>query len=69
MSTLSCPQCALPVTVINQFTLNSTPGDPVEHVRIACPASHHFLMALDRLTEITPIAEAAPAAVVTASAR
>lgn len=69
MSILSCPQCALPVTVTDQFTLRSTPGEPVEHVRIACPVPHHFLMALDRLTETTPVAEAAPTAVVTASAR
>lgn len=69
MSTLSCPQCALPVTVIDQFTLNSTPGGVVEHVRIACPVPHHFLMALDRLTKTTPVAEATPAAVVTASVR
>lgn len=68
MSTLSCPQCALPVTVLDRFTLSSTDG-PIEHVRISCPASHHFLMARDRLSETTPFAEAAPAAVVTASAR
>ncbi len=29
---------------------------------------HHFLMARDRLTETIPVAEAAPAAVATASA-
>ena len=68
MSTISCPQCALPVTIIDRFTLDCTTGEPVEHVRIACPVSHHFLMALDRLTETTPVAEAAPAAAVRASA-
>ena len=69
MSTFSCPQCALPVTVIDRFTLSSTTGESVEHVRITCPALHHFLVALDRLTDTTPVAEAASAAVVTASAR
>lgn len=69
MFTLSCPQCALPVTVIDRFILCNTTGEPVEHVRIACPAPHHFLMALDRLTETAPVAEAALAAMVAARAR
>lgn len=69
MSTLSCPQCALPVTLLDRFTLSTTSGESIEHVRISCPASHHFLMARDRLSETTPFTEAAPAAVVTASAR
>lgn len=66
MFTLSCPQCALPVTVIDRFTLSTTSGEPIEHVRISCPASHHFLMARDRLTETTPVIEAAPATAVAA---
>jgi hypothetical protein len=68
MSTLSCPQCALPVTVLDRFTLSSTDDEPIEHVRISCPASHHFRMALDRLTETIAVAEAASAEVATASA-
>lgn len=65
MSTLSCPQCSLPVTVIDRFALNSTDGE-MEHVRISCPASHYFLMALDQLTETIPAVEAQPLRQVTA---
>lgn len=68
MSALSCPQCSLPVTVIDRFTLSTTSGEPIEHVRISCPVSHHFLMARDLLAETALVAEAVPAAVVTARA-
>ncbi|MGH3788704.1 MAG: hypothetical protein ACRDRG_19630 [Pseudonocardiaceae bacterium] len=68
MSTLSCPQRSLPVTVIDRFTLNSTDGE-IEHVRISCPASHHFLMALDQLTETIRAVEAQPLTKATASVR
>jgi len=69
MSTHSCPQCSLPVTGHDRFTLSTTSGEPIEHVRISCPASHHFLMARDGLTETTPIAEVAALAPVTVGAR
>ncbi len=62
MSTVSCPQCFLAATVIDQFDLVSDSGQPIEHVRISCPASHHFLMARDRLTEPAPVADTALAA-------
>jgi hypothetical protein len=39
---LSCPQCTLPETVIDRFILGTTTGERIEHVRISCPASHHF---------------------------
>ncbi|MGH3897019.1 MAG: hypothetical protein ACRDTA_01960 [Pseudonocardiaceae bacterium] len=54
------------MTVLDRFTLSSTDGEPIEHVRISCPASHHFRMARDRLTETIAVAEAASAAVATA---
>jgi hypothetical protein len=59
MYSLSCPQCTLPVTVLDCFTLETSEGEPVEHVRISCPASHHFLMACDRLSTTVPAAESA----------
>lgn len=69
MSTVSCPQCTLPATLIEQFDLGSANGEPIEHVRISCPASHHFLMARDRLTETTPVTESALAAMLAAGSR
>jgi hypothetical protein len=69
MSTVPCPQCSLPATLIDQFVLSADDGEPVEHVRISCPASHHFLMARDRLTEITPVVETALAAMLAAVPR
>ena len=62
------PQCTLPATVIDRFILGSTTGERIEHVRISCPASHHFLAALDRLTEPDPFSAAAAAATVTRQA-
>jgi len=69
MYTVPCPQCSLPATLIDQFDMYAGDGEPIAHVRIVCPASHHFLMARDRLTDTTPATESALAALLAAGAR
>ncbi len=69
MSSLPCPQCTLPITITDRFTLHASDGEPIEHVRISCPASHHYLMAYDRLLEATLVSYGALATPVTATGR
>jgi hypothetical protein len=66
MSTVSCPHCILPATLIEQFDLGSGTGESIEHVRISCPVSHHFLAAREHLTETTPVVETALATMLAA---
>jgi hypothetical protein len=41
------------------LTLGSSTGERIEHVRVSCPAQHHFLCAIDRLIESAPVTKAA----------
>jgi hypothetical protein len=47
-SLIPCPACGLPAEITERFTLASTDG-PVDHIAVACIASHFFRMAVDRL--------------------
>jgi hypothetical protein len=41
MTYVRCPECELPATIIDRFTLSST-GGPAEFLKIRCLAGHWF---------------------------
>lgn len=44
---VTCPQCPERAEITNSFTLSSTDG-PILHLRISCPARHHFTLPAER---------------------
>ena len=62
-STVSCPECHRPATVLDRFMLAGTRG-PVEYLRIRCSGLLSVLVAADEVHESTEpaLVGASPAA-------
>jgi hypothetical protein len=60
MNYVRCPQCELPATIIDRFSLNSTDG-PVEHLKIRCMSGHWFTPCAQDVEVFSgPVPQAAP---------
>jgi hypothetical protein len=52
----TCPACGEVAEIVHRTVLESTDG-PIEHAKVRCTASHHFLLptaCLDQRTEPRP---------------
>lgn len=47
---LQCPDCGLPTTITDRFTLHGSP-EPVEHIALVCVAGHRFTPPTDSLPD------------------